>query len=111
MNNEINNSRLTQLFALLSEQPQEVFLNYAIASEYKKMQNWAQAVLWFEKTLQLEPSYLAAYYQMAEALEASNQREAAKRAYEIGITYAQAAKDLKSISEFKNALMNLEIED
>jgi len=111
MNNEINNSRLTQLLALLSKQPQEVFLHYAIASEYKKEQNWEEAVFWFQKTLQLDPSYLAAYYQMAEAFEANEQRDAAKKAYEVGIIYAQAAKDLKSISEFKNALMNLEIED
>lgn len=111
MNNEINNSRLSQLFALLSDQPQEVFLHYAIASEYKKAQNWEEALVWFQKTVQLTPDYIAAYYQMAEALEANGQREEAKKSLETGLEYAQAAKDLKSISEFKNALMNLEIED
>ncbi|MDP2187907.1 MAG: tetratricopeptide repeat protein [Sphingobacteriaceae bacterium] len=111
MNNEINNSRLAQLFALLSEQPQEVFLHYAIASEYKKAQHWEEAVQWFQKTVQLTPNYIAAYYQMAEAFEASGQREAAKNSLETGLHYAQGAKDLKSISEFKNALMNLDIED
>jgi tetratricopeptide (TPR) repeat protein len=111
MNNEINNSRLTQLFALLSDHPEEVFLHYAIASEYKKAQNWEEALSWFEKTVQLEPSYIAAYYQMAEAFEANDQRASAKKALETGLLHAQAAKDLKSISEFKNALMNLDIED
>ena len=111
MNNEINNSRLTQLFALLSDQPQEIFLHYAIASEYKKVQNWDEAAAWFLRTLALNPSYIAAYYQLAEVYEANGQRSEAKAAYETGIIHAQAAKDLKSISEFKNALMNLEIED
>lgn len=111
MNNEINNSRLTQLFTLLSEQPEELFLHYAIATEYKKAQNWKEATTWFLKTLSLNPSYIAAYYQLAEVYEANGQRSEAKAAYETGIVYAQAGKDLKSISEFKNALMNLEIED
>ncbi|MFN3529139.1 MAG: tetratricopeptide repeat protein [Bacteroidia bacterium] len=111
MNNEINNSRLEQLLQLLELQPNEGFLCYAIGMEYRKAKRFHEAIHWFKKTLEKDTQYLAAWYQLAEVQLEVGDKDSSKSAYEAGIRLATALNDVKSLAEFKNALLNLEIND
>lgn len=111
MNNEINNSRLSQLFKLLELQKDDAFIHYAIAMECSKSQNLPETVEWLLKTLQLDSKYLAAYYHLAQAYIALHQIEEALHTLQRGIILAKELKDQKSLAELQNTKMNLELED
>lgn len=111
MNNEINNSRLAQLFKMLALQADDAFIHYAIAMEFNKEHNYLKACEWLESTLQLDPKYIAAYYHLAQMHIALHQKEQALVALEKGISTAKELKDQKSLAELQNSKMNIELED
>lgn len=110
MNNEIINNRLAQLLLMLEKQPNQSFLHYALGIEYRKANRMENALECFRKTLEIDPNYLAAWYQLAEIQAATGHKEAARNSYACGINLAQKLNDIKGLAEFKNALLNLEIE-
>lgn len=59
------NDRLSQLEAMLADEPGDHFLRYAIALEQKRLGNMEQAVAGLEALLQEDPKYIACYYQLA----------------------------------------------
>jgi tetratricopeptide (TPR) repeat protein len=111
MNNEINNSRLSQLFTMLAMHGNDPFIHYAIAMEYSKEQNHVEACNWLQKTLAIDPQYLAAYYHLAQAYIYQEQTDTALLVLEKGILLAKERKDQKSLAELQNSKMNLELED
>ena len=111
MKNESENTRLERLLSMHQSQPNDVFLNYALALEWQKNGDKAAAIEAFEKTLSLQADYLAAYYQLGQLYHESNQLEKAISCFEKGISAAQKSNDLKALAELKNALMNAQIGD
>lgn len=57
--------RLSQLQAMLAEEPGDRFLRYAIALEEKRLGRMEQAAQALEALLREDPGYIACYYQLA----------------------------------------------
>ncbi|PQJ12439.1 hypothetical protein CJD36_001430 [Flavipsychrobacter stenotrophus] len=97
------NQRIEKILAFLKETPDDNFLNHALALEYVKEGNEAEAQKYFLKNLEHNEGYVATYYHLGKLLERIGQRDEAVSIYEKGMIQAKAAKDMHSYSELQNA--------
>ncbi len=98
------NERLEKLQAMLTKQPDDAFLLYGVAMEFKKEGRWAEALAQFDRVLAVDPGYCYAYYQKGLVLEENGDVNGAKSAYEAGIKAAVAKNDDHARSELQAAL-------
>jgi tetratricopeptide (TPR) repeat protein len=102
-------NRLDYLLQLYKEQPDDPFLLYGIALEYKKTDH-AETATTFATLLTSFPDYLATYYQAAEYFAEKGLHDKALQVYDSGIALAAAVNEMKTLAELKNARQNLEID-
>jgi tetratricopeptide (TPR) repeat protein len=103
-------SRLEQLQQMLVQDPNDEFLQYAVAIEYFSVNNFKKAIDCFNAILNTNPNYLAAYYQAGKCYEELKQFDKAKDMYAKGIELAQKQNRAKTLNELKEALFLLEDE-
>ena len=99
--------RITQIQAFLKEEPEDNFLQHALALEYIKIGNDADAKRLFEDILNREPGYVGSYYHLGKLLERNDERESAIRWYELGILKAKENGDMHAYNELQAALDDL----
>lgn len=99
--------RITKLKEFLVASPTDCFLNHALALEYIKVGDEANARKHFEQNLQHDANYVATYYHLAKLLERIGERELALTTYTQGMDIAKSAKDMHSYSELQNAWEDL----
>lgn len=91
---------------MLGQQPQDLFLKYALAMEYLGMQNNADAAVLFREVIAADSHYIAAYYQLGKLMEQNDEKEAIA-IYEKGMEEARIKNDRKTMNEFRSALDEL----
>lgn len=102
-------ARIPQLLSLLGDEPEDVFLNYALGIEYMSHpETHSGALSQFKKVLELDPEYLAVYYQLGKLCEDMGQNAEAIDYYRLGLEKAKTQKNNKAINEFGEALFMLE---
>jgi Tfp pilus assembly protein PilF len=106
--NEPTTPRMQQLQKLLTSSPNDAFLLYALALEYRKVSVPHKAMEHLDRTLQVDPNYCYAYYQKGQVYEASNDLESARQSYRQGIAAAQRVGDSKALGELQDALSVIE---
>jgi len=97
-------SRLEQLLKLAQMAPDDPLSHYAIGLEYFNLERWDNAIAAFEKTLEIDRKYMAAYYHKARSEIRADKREAAKSTLGAGMECARAAGDLKTEREMRELL-------
>jgi len=102
--------RLGMLLKFLEETPNEAFLLYAIANEYRR-ESPEKSKDYFKKLLNEHPTYLPAYYQAAQLHQELGELDEASELYKTGIVVATQQKELKTLSELQSAYMNFQIEE
>ncbi len=100
-------TRLEQLQAFLSEEPNDPFLKYAIATEYKSMNDLEKAIETFQSLVEANPDYVPTYYHLGKSLEELNRTDEAIEVYEMGIQIAMKMKDHHAARELREALQQL----
>ena len=100
--------RMRQLQQLLERQPNDTFLLYGMALEYKNAKDLPRAIEWLDRVLALDPAYSYAYHQKGQTYEQMGDFESAKRVYREGIQAAQKAGDAHAAGEIQGALEMLE---
>lgn len=93
---------------MLKDEPNDSFLNYALAIEYAKAGDIKKAIELIEALLKRDSTYLGAYYQLGKYYEQTEQVQMAVNTYNKGIIIAQQQKNRKAEGELKEALMMLE---
>ena len=101
-------SRLQHIQEMLKNEPEDSFLNYALALEYAKTGDVKKAIELIEKLLQQNENYLGAYYQLGKYYEQIEQQQSAINTYKKGIVIAQLQNDKKTLGELNEALITLE---
>lgn len=101
-------TRLEQLQQMLLQEPNDEFLQYAIAMEYFSGGELQKAAEGLMKILSANKNYLAAYYQLGKCYEAQQKFTEAKSIYEQGIAIAHAQQKTKTLNELREALFLLE---
>ncbi len=101
--------RLEQLHKLHAADPDDADITYMIAMEHTKPpgNDPAAVIDWLNKTLDLDPNYLYAYFQKAKALSELGQADAAKATLQLGIQHATEHGDAKAQSELSELMASL----
>jgi len=102
--------RKALIMEMLQKEPDDVFLNYALAMEYLGVDNLAAAMQQFEKTLQIDPTYLACFYQLGQINEKLDDRGKALGYYKQGVELAKLQNNHKALGELQRAIWMLEDE-
>lgn len=95
--------RIGRIRTFLEQNPDDCFLNHALALEYVKAGNEQEALKLFEKNLAFDPAYVATYYHLGKLLEKLGEQERAIAVYEKGMQQARAAGDNHSYNELQAA--------
>jgi Tfp pilus assembly protein PilF len=96
--------RLTQLQKLLERQPNDTFILYGIALEYKKDGDPTKALYYLSRVTKIDPGYCYAYHQRGLIYESQNDLAAARQAYTEGIEAATKKGDAHARDEIAAAL-------
>lgn len=99
--------RIGKLKEFLSVNAADSFVQHALALEYIKTGNDAEARKLFEQLLDQEPGYVGSYYHLAKLLERTGDEQAAIKVYEKGMEEAKKAGESHAYSELKGAYEEL----
>jgi len=97
-------SRLDTLRSMLAEDPANTFARYGLATELKNTGDGEGAVGEFEKVLQVNPNYSAAYFHGGQTLEKLGRMEDARDWYTRGVRAAVNNGDAHAQAEMQAAL-------
>jgi Tfp pilus assembly protein PilF len=100
-------SRIEKLQTFLKDQPNDSFLKHALALEYVKLQEDANAEKMFIEILMHDEYYFGSYYHLAKLYERNEKVEAAIATYEKGISICQKLKETHALGELKSAYEEL----
>jgi tetratricopeptide (TPR) repeat protein len=101
-------NRFDLLKEMLQKDPEDNFLNYALALEYSRQSEVTKAIRIIETILDKDENYLAAYYQLGRMYEQEAMVDKAIDIYKKGIDIAKKTNNLKTLGELTEALMILE---
>ena len=101
-------TRLEKLQEFLKADPTDSFTRYAIALEYRAVNDIPRAIENLEMLIINDPGYVATYYQLADCYRRAKQNDKALETYKKGIIQAKAANDLHAVSELEAAMDELE---
>ncbi len=100
--------RIASLIEMLEKEPEDLFLNYALAMEYISLPDWAAAKQQLSKVIKINPTYIPAFYQLGKVHEATQHFDLAISYYKQGLTFAREQKNNKALNEFNEAIFMLE---
>ncbi len=100
--------RLKQLVHLLEENPNDFFLQFAIAKEHEKLGHTEEALHYYLHLIEKAPHYVGAYYHLGKLYEKLHEAGNAWEIYEKGIEMAREAGDQHAMGELMGAKMALE---
>lgn len=100
--------RMQQLEQMLAKEPNDTFLLYGLAMEFKKANDPARALDYFQRVIDLDGGYCYAYHQKGLIYESIDDLESARNAYRAGIEAARRKGDEHARQEIQGALMMLE---
>ena len=98
---------IEQLERLLESNPEDVFLNYALAMEFVKVGRTDDALLRFERTLDLDRAYVAAYFHKGRLLINLGRIEDARATLSEGVDVAANVSNEKARRELSELLAEL----
>ncbi|NCI46874.1 tetratricopeptide repeat protein [Sediminibacterium sp. WSJ-3] len=99
--------KIARIQEFLKDNPKDNFLRHALALEYLKLGEDAEARGLFEAVLADSPEYVGSYYHLAKLLEKLEERDAAIACYEKGMSEAKKAGDNHSYNELQAAYEDL----
>jgi Tfp pilus assembly protein PilF len=99
--------RIEKLKQFLETNPEDAFVQHALALEYIKIGDEAGAESLFSSILDRDPGYTGSYYHLAKLLERTSRREEAKKVYEQGMEACKKAGDVHALRELQNAYEDL----
>jgi tetratricopeptide (TPR) repeat protein len=107
----MSSPRLQQLQSFLEKTPNEPFILFAIAKEYEKLEQWQDALAYYERLTKDSPKYVGTYYHLGKLLEQLGREREAFFTYRNGMDVAKAAGDNHSLAELAGAKIELGDDD
>jgi tetratricopeptide (TPR) repeat protein len=99
---------MRQLQQMLAKEPNDTFLLYGTALEYKNANEPARAIEYLDRVIGLDPGYCYAYHQKGLICEAIDDLPAARAAYKAGVEAAKKKPDNHALQEIQAALDMIE---
>jgi tetratricopeptide (TPR) repeat protein len=104
-------SRIPTLKHLLTTEPTDAFLLFALAKEYETAGDTATALHFYLQCAEHNPSYVGLYYHLGKHYEKAGNTEQAIATYKEGMNVATAANDRHAFGELKQANWELTDDD
>lgn len=101
-------NRKEQLLQMLEEDPKDVFLHYALGMEFLSELKYQEALEKFQYCIDLDETYIGAYYQLASIFTELDIVDVAKKYIEKGMHFAAQKQDKKALGEFRQLLDNID---
>ena len=98
-------TRLPQLLAFYEADPNDPFIIYALATEYRAAEP-LRAWEYYQKLLTDHPDYVGTYYHAGKLLEDLEQKDEAEKVYRTGLVVSKKAGQQHAASELLQALNN-----
>jgi len=92
-------NRINRLHSFLEQNPNDEFSIYALALEYKKLNQIDESIRMFTQCIQINNSNLASYYQLCEIYASNNQIDLFKHYVEKAKNIATEQNDIKTLNE------------
>ncbi len=99
--------RLDTLLRFYNEDPTDSFTRFALAREYLKIGDTAQALSFFETLVVDDPQYVGTYFHLGKLYASLGRTDDAVMTYERGIQVAQEQRDFHARAELQSALLEL----
>ncbi len=103
----MSSQRIEKLQRLASQKPNDPFLFYALALEYRKESLDVDAEVYFERLLKEHPDYVPAYFQFGQFLVDLGREEEASTVLRSGLDLTRKEGDSKAESEIEALLDSL----
>jgi Tfp pilus assembly protein PilF len=100
-------TRAERIKEMLAANPNDSFLQHALALEYIKIEEDERARELFQNLLKNDENYIGSYYHLAKLLERNNKIEDAKEVYEQGMLKAKECGDMHTYNELRTAYEDL----
>ena len=100
--------RKEMIFDMLVKEPNDVFLNYALAMEHLATSDFKEAENQFKKVLSIKPDYLPCFYQLGQVNEKLSNNDIAFTFYKQGVDLAKLQNNTKALGELNEAIWMLE---
>jgi len=97
-------TRMDALKAMLAQNPNDSFLRYGLAMEYKNAGDLEGAVREFRELIAINPDYSSAYFHGGQTLEGLGRLEEARELYQQGVEVTTRKGDQHARSEMQAAL-------
>lgn len=97
----MQSSRLEKLLEFLQNEPDDEFLQYALATEYLRLNDTEKALQYYENLVKNHPDYVGTYYHLGKLYEALNRKDDAISTYEKGMETAKRKRDNHAFSELQ----------
>jgi tetratricopeptide (TPR) repeat protein len=106
--------RLEKLLEFITNEPDDPFLKYALATEYLRLNQADKALEYYENLVTNHPTYVGTYYHLGKLYEALNRKDDAVNTYEAGMKISREQRDNHAFSELQavyNQLKDLDDDD
>ncbi len=100
-------SRREQIEAMLQEEPNDLFLRYGLAMEYRKEGNHDESLRGLRELTRWEPPYVAAFFMAAQQLVDLGRIEEARTYLRDGIDAARSQGNSHAAAEMSELLSSL----
>ncbi len=97
-------ARIDQLREMLGRDPEDVFLNFALAMEQVKLGQPEEALAQFARVTQLDRKYLAAYTERANLLVSLDRHSEAREVFTEALAVAEEVSNKHAASKIREAL-------
>jgi tetratricopeptide (TPR) repeat protein len=96
-------NRLHKLLEFLKDEPNDEFLQYALATEYLRLNQTDTALQYYERLVAEHPNYTGTYYHLGKLYEVLGRKDAAIATYQKGMEITRQKRDNHAFSELQSA--------
>lgn len=96
------------IFDMLLKEPNDLFLNYALAMEHLSSEEFKEADEQLKKVLSIKADYLPCFYQLGQLNEKLGKNDIALTYYKQGVEIAKSQNNNKALGELNEAIWMLE---
>lgn len=96
-------NRLNKLLEFLKDEPNDEFLQYALATEYLRLNETDKALTYYEKLVADHPNYTGTYYHLGKLYETLGRKDEAIVIYQKGMLITKQKRDNHAFSELQSA--------
>ena len=101
------NPKIEQFKKVLKIDPNDETVWFGLGKTYMGDENWTEAITALESCIKIKPTYSAAFYALAQALQKNNEVEKCREICTKGIEVATGNGDLMVISNLEQLKASL----